>query len=138
QPALFFAALQAAGPKLNRDTFRAGLFEQDPPPAHLTTVTVSYGSHGIWPQPPADDFYGIDDFTEVWWDVNATGPDEIRKDGKGMYEYSDGGKRFRPGEWTTDTKAFDPTGAVTIYTTPPPGEAAKQYPKPTAGSSSPN
>ena len=32
----------------------------------------------------APDFYGIDDFTEIWWDPTATGEDEIRREGNGM------------------------------------------------------
>jgi hypothetical protein len=98
-------------------------------------VTISYGNHGFWPTIP-DDYWGIDDFTEVWWDTSATGPDEIRRQGTGMYEYSEGGKRFLPGQWTNDTKAFDKNGAVTIYTTSPPGEQAQDYPSPAGGSSS--
>src|SRR5581483_3315839 len=133
QPALFYAALQAAGPKLNRDTFRAGLFSLTGSTGQVTTQTITYGQHGYW---PGDDYNGIDDHTEIWWDPNITGPDEIRKDGKGMYEYSEGGKRFLPGTWTPDTHAFDKSGAVAIYTTPPPGEAARNYPSPAANSGS--
>ena len=51
----------------------------------------------------------------------ATGQDEIRKDGTGMYQYSEGGKRFLPGKWTPDTHAFDKNGAVSIYQTPAAG-----------------
>jgi hypothetical protein len=153
QPALFYAAIQAAGPKLNADTFRAGLFSLPGAVGKVTTQTISYGKHGYWPNgsqpetcktpPPCDDYNGIDDFTEIWWDPTATGPDEIRKQGTGMYQYSEGGKRFLPGQWTNQTHAFDKNGAVTIYFTLPPGEGAKNYPSPAAnggsgsGSSSP-
>ena len=47
------------------------------------------------------DYNGIDDATLIWWDPTATGPDEIRKDGTGMWQYVDGGKRYLPGEWPT-------------------------------------
>jgi Periplasmic binding protein len=142
QPATFYAALQAAGPKLNADTFRAGLFSLAGATGRVTTQTLTFGKHGYWPQgsqpetcktpPPCDDYNGIDDYTEIWWDTTATGPDEIRKNGTGMYQYSEGGKRFLPGQWTSDTHAFDKNGAVTIYFTPPPGEGAKNYPPPAA------
>jgi len=142
QPALFYAALQAAGPRLNAETFKAGLFSLAGATGKVTTQTITYGKHGYWPDgsqretcktpPPCDDYNGIDDFTEVWWNSTGTGPDEIRKDGTGIYEYSEGGKRFVPGKWTPDTHAFDPNGAVTIYPTPPPGEGAKNYPSPAA------
>jgi len=140
QPALFYAAIQAAGPKLSADTFRAGLFSLTGATGKLTTQTITYGQHGYWPDgsspdtcktpPPCDDYNGIDDYTEFWWDTTATGPDEIRKDGTGMIQYSEGGKRFLPGQWTPDTHAFDKNGAVAIYFTPPPGEGAKSYPSP--------
>jgi hypothetical protein len=65
-----------------------------------------------------------------WWDPAATGPDEIRKDGTGMYQYVDGGTRFLPGEWPAEEKLFDPEGAVAIYDTPPPGEERGDYPSP--------
>ena len=98
-------------------------------------MTIAFGNHGFWPTIP-DDYWGIDDFTEVWWDPTATGPDEVRRQGPGMLEFSEGGKRFLPGQWTNETKAFDKNGAVTIYTTPPPGEQAKVYPSPANSSSS--
>jgi hypothetical protein len=140
QPALFYAALQAAGPKLSADTFRAGLFSLAGATGKVTTQTITFGQHGYWPNgsspetcktpPNCDDYNGIDDYTEVWWDPTATGPDEIRKEGTGLYQYSEGGKRFLPGQWTPDTHAFDKNGAVSIYFTPPPGEGAKSYPSP--------
>jgi hypothetical protein len=130
----FYNGLQAAGPKLTSDTFREGLFSIAPVSGKLTTITSSYGQHGIWPG--GDDYYGYDDFTEIWWDPNANGPDEIRKVANGMYQYSEGGKRFLLGQVTPDTHAFDPNGAVTIYATRPSGEQPKDYPSPAASSSS--
>jgi hypothetical protein len=129
QPALFYAALQVAGPDLTPDSFRRGLFSGGPPAKEALTVpTITFGNHGIWPY---TDYSGIDDATEIWWNQTATGPDEVRRNGVGMYEYVDGGQRYLPGQWPTrETKAFDPAGAVTIYSQPPPGEAPKSYPSP--------
>lgn len=128
QPALFYAALQAAGPDLTPDTFRQALFSGPPGKEAITTPTITFGNHGIWPY---TDFSGIDDATEIWWNPTATGPDEVRRTAPGMYEYVDGGKRYMPGQWPTrDTTAFALTGAVTIYDQPPPGEQAKSYPSP--------
>ncbi|MCU1398972.1 MAG: hypothetical protein JWN62_2081 [Acidimicrobiales bacterium] len=126
-PAVFFAALQGVGPNLTHDTWKAALFNGAPTPSAISQPSLSWGSHNIWPQP---DYVGIDDGTEIWWDPSASGPDEIRKQGQGMYEFVDGGKRYLPGSWPTDDKTFDPTGAVSIYTTPPPGESAPTYPSP--------
>ena len=76
------------------------------------------------------DYHGVDDGTIIWWDPTATGPDEIRKDGTGMYQFVDGGKRYLPGECPSESKLFDPNGAVAIYEVAPPGEEPPQYPSP--------
>jgi hypothetical protein len=128
-PALFFAAIQRTGPNLTPQTFRDAIFAL---PSTSKTLAVSqpyltYGDKGYW----ADtDYLGVDDATAIWWDPAATGPDEIRKDGVGMYEFVNGGQRYLPGQWPTTDKMFDPTGAVSLYTTPPPGEAPGVYPSP--------
>ena len=71
---------------------------------------------------------------EVWWDPEATGPSEIRREGQGMYQFVDGGKRYRPGEWTEEeSKAFDPEGAVALYDEPPEDERPPDYPSPAGG-----
>ena len=126
-PALFFSVVQGVGPNLTPETFKEALFASDGTKAAISEPYLSYGDKGLWPDP---DYLGIDDATLFWWDPTATGPDEIRKEGTGMYQFVDGGKRYLPGEWPTEDKLFDPAGAVAIYTTPPPGEEPKQYPSP--------
>ena len=128
-PALFFAAVQAVGPDLTPETFRDALFSLPGTSAGLAISQpfLSYGQKGYWPD---NDYMGIDDATAFWWDPSATGPDEIRRDGVGMYQYVDGGKRYLPGQWPTTDKMFDPAGAVALYTSPPPGEAPGDYPSP--------
>jgi hypothetical protein len=128
-PALFFAAVQWVGPNLTPETFRDALFAL---PGTSDGLAISqpyltYGDRGYWPE---KDYLGVDDATAIWWDPAATGPDEIRKDGVGMYQYVDGGQRYLPGEWPAADKMFDPAGAVSLYTTPPPGEAPGTYPSP--------
>jgi hypothetical protein len=128
QPAIFFGAIQTAGPKLTPETFRDGLFAAAPTPNAITQASLSYGQHNLWPY---TDFDGTDDVTEVWWNPTATGPDEIRKTGTGMWEYVDGGKRFLPGSFTTDdSKVFDPAGAIDLLETRPAAETPKDYPSP--------
>jgi hypothetical protein len=130
-PALFFAVLQGAGPNLTPETFRDAAFALPGTSDGLVISQpfLSYGDHGYWPD---NDYLGVDDATAIWWDPAATGPDEIRKDGVGMYEFVDGGQRYLPGEWPAVDKMFDPAGAVSIYTSPPPGEAPRDYPSPAA------
>ena len=129
QPSLFFAAVQAAGPNLTAETFKDGLFAPGQlGPQRVTAPAISYGDRGLWPDSP--DFYGIDDFTEIWWDPNATGEDELRRPGNGMMQFADGGKRYLLGAWTDQAKAFDPQGAVTVYDQLPAAETPPTYPPP--------
>lgn len=129
-PALFFAGIQAAGPDLTPESFRDGLFSREPTPNLVTQPSLSYGDHGFWPY---EDWNGVDDATEVWWDPEATGPDEIRKEGLGMWRYVDGGARHHPGEWDDEVRVFDPEGTVTILDGPPAEEATPEYPSPATG-----
>lgn len=127
-PALLFNVLQQVGPDLTPEHFRDALFASQGTRPGISQPYLSYGDKGYWGGVP--DYQGVDDATEFWWDPNATGPDEIRKQGQGMYQYVDGGKRFLPGQWPSVDKLFDPQGAVAIYTTPPPGEERGNYPSP--------
>ncbi len=70
----------------------------------ITQPYLSWGGPDLWPYV---DYSGIDDATLIWWDPTATGPDEIRRDGTGMWQYADGGARFLPGAWPTDSHLFD-------------------------------
>jgi hypothetical protein len=127
-PALFFTALQVAGPELTPETFKEGLFNAEPTPTAITNPSISFGDHDIWPY---TDYGGIDDATEIWWDSKASGPDEINRDGDGMWTYVDGGKRYEYGKWTDDdTKVFQKEGAVAILDKPPADEQPPDYPSP--------
>jgi hypothetical protein len=129
-PALFFAVAQSVGPNLTHENWKAALFASAGTKAAVSQPFLSWGTK-LWPEP---DYQGLDDATAFWWDPTATGPDEIRKQGQGMYQFVDGGKRYLPGEWPTVDKMFDPTGAVAIYDAPPPGEEPPSYPSPAGGS----
>lgn len=127
-PNVFYAGLQAAGPDLTPESFQAGLFSLAPEEPATSFSSASWGDHGLWPYV---DYNGTDDVTEIWWDPEATGPDEIRNEGTGMWQYVDGGKRYLPGQWAEEkSKVFDPEGAVAIFEEPPEGEAAPDYPSP--------
>jgi hypothetical protein len=121
------ATLQATGPDLTPERFRDALFAGAGTTPALTQPLLTYGDKDFWPD---TDYNGVDDATLIWWDATATGPDEIRKQGTGMWTFVDGGKRYLPGEWPTDVKLFDPEGAVTMYDTPPPEETPPDYPSP--------
>ena len=130
-PALFFPVLQGMGPHVTAQDFQDALFAGNATPHAITQPSLSYGNKGLWPQ---TDYSGVDDATEIWWDPSASGKDEIERQGQGLYQYVDGGKRYFPGEWPSQpSRAFDPSGAVTIYTTPPASEQVPTYPSPAAG-----
>jgi hypothetical protein len=107
--------IHLAGPKLTPDTFRDGLYHWppvEPGPLGLNTI-VSYGDHGFW---DGTDPSGLDNAGVLYWDPEATGPDETGTQGKGMYRLMDGGKRYVHGHWPTEPlKLFDPEGTVTLY-----------------------
>jgi hypothetical protein len=124
-PGTFFAGVQAAGPNLTAETFRDGLFSFDVADPAITQPSINYGDHGLW---DAVDYNGIDDVTEIWWDPAATGDDELRRPGTGMYRYVDGGKRYLVGDLTEDLKAFDEEGTVTVYDEIPTSEAPPDAP----------
>jgi hypothetical protein len=112
QPQLiFYTGVHLAGPVLTPQTFRDGLFKFPPPPVGVSSIHRSFGRHGIW---GFDDYGAFDDTTEVWWDSDEIGQDEIEKTGRGMYRYVSGGKRYLPGSWPrSDPRAFDVAGTVT-------------------------
>jgi hypothetical protein len=124
---LFYAILQDTGPTLTHETWRDALFANAGTTRAISQPYLTYGDKGLWPE---TDYSGVDDGTIIWWDPAATGPDEIRKEGTGMWAFVDGGTRYLPGEYPTEDKLFDPEGAVTLYDTAPPGEEAPQYPSP--------
>jgi hypothetical protein len=126
--ALFFPVISGVGPDLTAENFQRALFAAAPTPHAITQPSLSWGNKGFW---PGTDYGGTDDATEVWWNPSISGPDELGRTGKGLYEYVDGGKRYLPGQWPTEpTKAFKKSGAVAIYTTPPPSEQVPNYPSP--------
>jgi len=134
-PGLFFSALSGAGPDLNAASFRDALFRNPPTPTALTSPSISFGVQDRWPADLEPDYFGIDDVAEIWWDPAATGPDEIGKEGAGLWRFVDGGVRYLLGEMPEGPpKAFDPDSTVTIYETRPPLEIAPRYePLPAVG-----
>lgn len=135
-PLIFFTGVHLAGPRLTAKTFRDGLYRF--PPAATTTATrlhLSWGRHRIWKQL---DLTGGDDATVVWWNPDASGPDEVGTDGKGLYEYADMGKRYLPGQWpTTPITLFDAATSSSVLTKLPPADAPPSYPSPATGTSAP-
>ncbi len=127
-PQVFFAGLQGVGPDLTRENWTAALLAGEPTPAVISQPSLDWGEVDGWPN---TDYHGLDNWTQIWWDAEATGPSEIRRVDQGMYQYVDGGARYFLGEWPEeDTRAFDTEGAVDFYEEPPEGEAPPDYPSP--------
>jgi len=130
-PSLLFSLLQSAGPDLTPETMEAALYSYQPTARAISQPSLSWGDHGLWPDAEVEtDWSGVDDMTAWWWDAEATGPDEIQREGRGMMRWVDGGTRFLPGEWTETDAFFDPEGTVTILDEPPADEAPPSYPSP--------
>jgi hypothetical protein len=126
QVTLFFTGLQYAGPDLNVRSFRDGLFAMPPTPTLVTQPSASFG-HQRWSEP---DYAGVDDMVELWWDPDASGPDEAGNEGEGMYRYVDGGKRYLVDDWPDELRVFEREGSVTVIDDPPEDELPPDYPPP--------
>lgn len=124
---LLFIGLQGAGPHLNAETYAGGMFNYPPSGGGVANPRISFGFHGLFPKA---DYVAVDDFTTVWWDATAKGPDEQGKQGTGMWAYVDGGKRYLLGHIPKgdDSKLFNLKGAVTLYNTPPKDQPPPHYP----------
>jgi hypothetical protein len=122
----FFTALHLAGPTLNVENFRDALFSFEPTGPFHTSWAISFGTKR-WEFP---DYNAADDVTLLWWDPDATGPNEAGNDGKGMFRYVDSGKRYLPGELPNATfKMFDPAGTSTVLPERPPADREPTYPR---------
>ena len=122
-----FGGLMQAGPNLSAQTFAGGMFRLPPAGGGPTVPRVSYGFHGLFDDA---DYAAVDDFAMVYWDPDAEGPDEQNKDGKGMWRYVDGGKRFLLGEIESIDleKARDPASAPTLLDEVPEEDRVPGYP----------
>jgi hypothetical protein len=121
----FFQGVHLAGPVLTPETFRDGLFRLLPTANYQTHYGVSYGE-GMWPLP---DYTGADDVTEIWWDPDAIDPTEL-EEVRGMYRYTDGARRFGPGEiGQLSGSPFDPEGTIIYFEERPEGDRPPQYPR---------
>lgn len=92
---MFLFGVHLAGPNLTPETFRDGLFAYPPSGGTATSPRLSFGDHGLFEEP---DHLGVDDMRLVWWDPDATGPDEQGAEGRGMMRSAFGGRRFVLGE----------------------------------------
>jgi hypothetical protein len=120
----FFTGVQLAGPHLTPQTFAEGLFRGPPAGGGPTSPLTAYGYQGAAPRPS---YSSPADYTFLWYDAAAKGPDEEGTFGSGLMQYVNGGARYRAGVVPTGpVPMFSTAGAVTSYATPP--DRAPSYP----------
>ena len=119
-----FTGIQLAGPDLTPQTFTTGLFRAPPTGGGPTTPLTAYGYQGAAPLPS---YSSPADYTFLWYDATAKGPDEEGVEGTGLMSYVNGGHRYRSGVVPGGPVAmFSPAGAVHNYSAPP--DRAPDYP----------
>ena len=119
-----FTALQLAGPDLTPSTYTTGLFRMPPTGGGPTTPLLAYGHQGAVPRPS---YSSPADYTFLWYDATAKGPDEEGVDGPGLMRFVNGGARFRAGVVPSGpVPMFSLGGSVTQYESPP--DQAASYP----------
>jgi len=126
-----FIGIQLAGPDLNPETFRDGMFRYPTSGGHPVRAQLSYGDHGVWDDPV--DWGGSDDASVIWWDPDAEGTNEAGEFGKGMYRFANGAERYTIGHFpktADDAGLFDKDSSMTIYDQDPPGSEHDDYPPP--------
>ncbi|MEY2588152.1 MAG: hypothetical protein QOJ67_136 [Acidimicrobiaceae bacterium] len=124
-----FRGIHLAGPVLNQDTFRQGLFSYPPTPSTGGTAGLPYVYYT--PDSPMD----IKDFAEVFYDITQQGPDERGEFGTGMMMKSDNGKRYQLGQWPSDDPHVYKPGAMAISDNPEGGSNPPFTPGPEYGES---
>ncbi len=113
----FFTGVQLAGPDLTPSTFTTGLFRMPPAGGGPTSGLEAYGYQGAAPRPS---YSSPADYTFIWYDATAKGPDEEGVDGAGLMRYVKGGFRYRAGVVPDGpVPMFSLPGSVTSYASPP-------------------
>ena len=110
-PEILFRGIQMAGPNLTPTTFAQGLFAFPAAGGNPTSPLIAHTLLNPNSQK---------DFTEVYWDPAATGPDETGQNAIGVLLKVDGGKRYQLGAWPrTDPNVFSRPGTVAVGDNPP-------------------
>jgi hypothetical protein len=119
-----FDGIQLAGPHLTPSTFAEGQFRAPPVGGGPTTPLDAYGYQGAAPVPS---YSSPADYTYLWYNAAAKGPNEEGVVGSGLMEYVNGGARFKAGVVPGGAvPMFSAAGAVTSYASPP--DKAPSYP----------
>jgi hypothetical protein len=113
----FFEGVQLAGPDLTPSTFAAGLFRAPPAGGGPSTPLQAYGFQGSAPRPS---YSSPADYSFLWSDATAKGPDEEGTNGTGLMRYVNGGARYKSGTVPSGpVPMFTVARSVTSFATPP-------------------
>jgi hypothetical protein len=119
-----FSAVQTAGPDLTPQTFAEGQFRAPTAGGGPTSPLSAYGYQGAVPVPS---YSSPADYTFLWYDATAKGPNEEGVNGSGLMQYVKGGARYKAGVVPDGpVPMFSTAGAVTMYASPP--DRAPSYP----------
>ena len=119
-----FTGIQLAGAHLTPTTFTTGLVRAPAAGGGPTSPLAAYGYQGAAPLPS---YSSPADYTFLWYDAAAKGPNEEGVDGTGLMSYVNGGHRYKAGVVPTGpVPMFSPAGAVHSYAAPP--DRAPSYP----------
>ena len=122
--------IHLTGPDLTPENFTAAIQRAPVNGGNPLYPRSSRGEHGLW---PSFDWGGTDDIGIIWWNPTAKGEDEIGVEGTGLYEYTQGGKRYTYGKVPKgDLGLFQEDGSITIYTSVPEEFRPPSYPSPAA------
>jgi hypothetical protein len=120
----FFTGVQLAGPDLTPSNFTTGLFRAPPAGGGPTSPLQAYGFRGAAPLPS---YSSPADYTFLWYDAAAKGPDEEGVNAAGLMRYVNGGVRYKAGAVPVGVvPMFSQQGAVSSYESPP--DRAPPYP----------
>lgn len=100
---ILYVGLEYAGPNLNPSTFAEGMYVIDVKATEPEDTTFGYTKQ---------DYGGINDAREIWWDPNGTDPNGTR----GVYRSVNDHWRWQPGEW--------PNSKTTVFRTECEGRGA--------------
>jgi hypothetical protein len=110
---LLYLGIDMAGPKLTPATFQGALFRYPPSGGTPISSLIAFGYGGA---PPLPAYAVPDDYTVIWYDAAAKGPDEEGVVGSGLLRYVNGGKRYPASEiLRSNLHLFDPEGTATYF-----------------------
>ena len=120
--------VQLAGPDLTPSTFATGLFRAPPAGGGPTSPLDAYGYQGAAPLPS---YSSPADYTFLWYDATAKGPDEEGVDGTGSDALRERRHALQGGVVPAGpVPMFSVAGSVTSYASPPDRGALRTRPGP--------